>query len=264
LLDYYDKLVPYICPSQANCISVLHHPDLRLENIFVDPKEFKITSIIDWQGTCALPLFKQIGYPPFLSNNGNGVSKLRELSKLPSNFDSLDADEKEQIKEAHIRRLACQLYIITTIKHNRVHFEALKMKNNALRAELLTRAGMPWDGDLVIFRGALLDILDHWKEFSSDEFPLEFFTETISRWRDEEKEWLEASDSLSAFRQDLGINEEGWVPAEYYAESFQRNQELRRAITETADVEFRKKIWKVWPFKEDEDISEWEDQRRES
>jgi hypothetical protein len=35
------------------------------------------------------------------------------------------------------------------------------MKSNALRAEVLTRAGMPWDGDLVIFRGALLDILDH-------------------------------------------------------------------------------------------------------
>jgi hypothetical protein len=252
--------VSYICPSQANCVSVLHHPDLRLENIFVDPTDSKTTSIIDWQGTCALPLFKQIGYPPFLSNNGNGVSKLRELSKLPSNFDSLDADEKEQVREAHIRRLACQLYILTTAKHNRMHFEALRKKTNAVRAELLTRGGVPWDGDLVIFRGALLYILDHWKEFSSNEFPLEFSTETIARWREEEKEWLEASDSLAAFRQDLRSNEEGWVPAEFYAESFQRNQELRRASTENADEEFRDQIWRVWPFKDDDDVSEWKDQ----
>jgi hypothetical protein len=75
---------------------------------------------------------------------------------------------------------------------------------------------------------------------------------------------LEASDSPAAFRQDLRTNEEGWVPAEFYTESFQRNQELRRAITDTADEEFRDKIWRVWPFKDDDDISEWKDQKWEA
>jgi hypothetical protein len=58
-------------------------------------------------------------------------------------------------------------------------------------------------------------------------------------------------------RQGLGINEEGWIPSEFYEDSFQRNQELRWKITETAAEELQKEMWKAWPFKDDDDLSEW-------
>jgi hypothetical protein len=35
-------------------------------------------------------------------------------------------------------------------------------------------------------------------------------------------------------------------------------------MTETADEEFRDKIWRVWPFKDDDDLSEWKDQIKET
>ena len=126
LLDDFDKVVPYICPSTDKCIPVLRHPDLHLENIFVNPIDFKITSIIDWQGTVSLPFFAQAGYPRFLSNEGNGVSNLTELDKLPAHFDTLDADAKEELQYSHIRRLSCQLYLHMTGNHNRTHFKALR------------------------------------------------------------------------------------------------------------------------------------------
>jgi Phosphotransferase enzyme family len=261
LLDEFDKVVPYICPSMDECVSVLRHPDLHLDNIFVDPTDLNITSIIDWQGTSALPFFAQAGYPRFLSNDGKGVSNLTELDKLPDHFDSLDADAKEELQYSHIRRLSCQLYIHTTGTHNRTHFQALRQKVNTVRAELMKRVGLPWDGDLVMFRGALLDVMENWERFSSDMCPLKYDTREIEVWRAEEKEWLEASESLETFRRELGINEEGWVRSEYY-ESFARNQELRLKITETADEDSRNEMWRVWPFKDDDDRSEWRERRQ--
>jgi hypothetical protein len=261
LLDDFDKVVAYICPPRDDCVSIFRHPDLRLENIFVDPTDFTITGIIDWQGTCALPFFKQAGYPRFLSNNGEGVSRLMELDKLPDHFDSLEPDEKEELQYEHIRRLSCQLYLRSTAKHNLAHFKALAQKLNAVRAELLKRAGWPWDGDLVMFRSALLDVVEHWGEFSGDiPCPLKYRTTQVEHWKEEEKEWSDANDSLEAFRQGLGINEEGWIPSEFYEDSFQRNQELRWKITETADAELQKEMWKAWPFKDDDDLSEWKGQ----
>jgi hypothetical protein len=104
---------------------------------------------------------------------------------------------------SHIRRLSCQLYLHTTGAHNRIHFKALRQKTNAIRAELIKRVGLPWDGDLVMFRGALLDVMENWGKFSLDTCPLKYDMREIELWRVEEKEWLEASESLEAFRQEL-------------------------------------------------------------
>jgi hypothetical protein len=108
-----------------------------------------------------------------------------------------------------------------------------------------------------MFRAALLDVIENWRKFSSDTCPLKYSTQEAELWREEEKEWLDASESLEAFRQDLGINVQGWVCSEYYAESFARNQELRLKTTGAADDDSKNELWRVWPFKDDDDVSEW-------
>ena len=255
LLDDFDRLIPFFCTE--NDFPVLRHPDLHLSNIFIDPTDLKITSILDWQGTRALPYSIHAGYPRFLSNNGEGVSRVRELDRLPDNFDSLDADEKEERQMAHIHRLSCQLYILATAKYNRRHFDALRQKVNPLRAEVVSRAGLPWNGDLVAFRGALLDVINNWGRFGEEPCPLQYSAVEIKQWMEENKEWSEASDLLKAFRTDLCINEEGWIASEVYEESAERNRLLRREITSTAEPELRKEMWRAWPFKDDDDLSEW-------
>ena len=67
---------------------------------------------------------------------------------------------------------------------------------------------------------------------------------------------------MEAFRQELGINEEGWVRSEFYRESSARNQELRLKITETAEEDSRNEMWRAWPFKDDDDRSEWRGRRQ--
>lgn len=258
LLDEYDTLIPYMCTKDD--LPILRHPDLHLWNIFIDPSDLKITSILDWQGARALPYSIQSGYPRFLSNNGKGVSRVRDLHKLPENFDALDAEEREEQQLAHIQHLSCQLYVLAIAKHNRRHFDALQKKLNPLRAELVSRAGLPWNGDLVAFRQAILDVANSWELFESKQpYPLQYSSIDIKRWTEEYQEWSEASDSLEAFRADLGINEEGWIASDSYHKSAERNQWLRQEITASMEPELRKEMWRVWPFKDDDDLSEWKD-----
>src|ERR1700685_262496 len=215
LLDDFDKLVPYMCSD--NDVPVLRHPDLHLFNVFVNPVNLEVTSILDWQGTRAAPYPIQSGYPRFLSNDGKGVSRVRDLDRLPHNFDSLDVDVKESLQFAHTQRLSCPLYLLANAKYNRPHFDALLQKVNPLRTEIVSRAGLPWNGDLVAFQNALLDIIGNWERFSSDQpCPLQYSAEEALKWRHEYTEWAESCDSLEAFRSDIGINEEGWVAVGNY------------------------------------------------
>ena len=68
---------------------------------------------------------------------------------------------------------------------------------------------------------------------------------------------MEASESIDAFRQELGINEEGWMLTELYEDSFRRNRELRRKLTDSAEDNLKNEVWKCWPFKDDDDDSDW-------
>ncbi|KKK22028.1 hypothetical protein ARAM_002106 [Aspergillus rambellii] len=68
LLKRYVTLAPYLVSTsmsieQANRIS---HPDLHLDNIFVDPTTSEITGIIDWQHVSASPTIMQRLYPQML------------------------------------------------------------------------------------------------------------------------------------------------------------------------------------------------------
>lgn len=52
-------MAPYLVPGSTDRLkssSVLWHPDLHLENIFVDSVTGEITSVVDWQSACVAPM----------------------------------------------------------------------------------------------------------------------------------------------------------------------------------------------------------------
>src|SRR5947207_12517288 len=60
LLDRYLQLTPTIVPplgTDDTHSPTLWHPDLHLDNIFVDPESKQITRIIDWQSAAVMPFF---------------------------------------------------------------------------------------------------------------------------------------------------------------------------------------------------------------
>ena len=66
LLTQYMDVASYLIPSstdEAATSNVLWHPDLHLDNVFVDSETHDITSIVDWKSACIAPLFYQSKIP---------------------------------------------------------------------------------------------------------------------------------------------------------------------------------------------------------
>ncbi|OJI83259.1 hypothetical protein ASPTUDRAFT_124561, partial [Aspergillus tubingensis CBS 134.48] len=70
LLQRYLDIAPHLVPKQpcfeSENINTLSHPDLHLDNIFIDPETHQITSIIDWQLAAITPSFLQHPHPHML------------------------------------------------------------------------------------------------------------------------------------------------------------------------------------------------------
>lgn len=83
----------------ANDPSTISHPDLSLDNIFIDPHDKKITCLTGWQGTVVSPPILKHPYPPFLE------SKFDTLSRNPKEHHPRDL-YRELISEADSLRYA--------------------------------------------------------------------------------------------------------------------------------------------------------------
>ncbi|PKY04219.1 hypothetical protein P168DRAFT_297132 [Aspergillus campestris IBT 28561] len=73
LLTQYMNAAPYLVPQatdEAATFKVLWHPDLHLDNVFVDPATCEITCIVDWQSACVAPLFYQSDIPRMFQHAG--------------------------------------------------------------------------------------------------------------------------------------------------------------------------------------------------
>ncbi|CAI7573647.1 unnamed protein product [Penicillium glandicola] len=101
LLAKYMKVAPYLIPRSTNdeaSSNVLMHPDLHLDNIFVDPETLQITRIVDWQSACVAPLFYHADVPRMCAHR----VPLREgwaVPERPGGFDSLSAEEQRKIDD---------------------------------------------------------------------------------------------------------------------------------------------------------------------
>lgn len=70
--------------------STLWHCDLHSSNFFVEDNA--ITTVIDWQGSWAGPLFLQAQPSPLVDYQGS------ILLKRPDNFEDLDSEQQMRIK----------------------------------------------------------------------------------------------------------------------------------------------------------------------
>lgn len=66
LLAQYMTVAPYLVPSttdEAVTSRLLWHPDLHIDNVFVDPDTCDTTRVVDWQSSYVAPLFYQSDVP---------------------------------------------------------------------------------------------------------------------------------------------------------------------------------------------------------
>ncbi|KAF7197402.1 Altered inheritance of mitochondria protein 9, mitochondrial [Pseudocercospora fuligena] len=258
-LRKYLQISKHLIPrSEGLKSSILRHPDLRPSNIFVS-EDFRITALIDWQHSSALPMFLSAGIPEFLDNTGSQLPD--ESSELPSNPSDEDENTKAQRLYSLRQRGLRNTYISAVEKHDPLHFEALTYPFAIGRQKIHRLSGDPWQGDNIPLRSSLIFVKQNWDQISSDpntHCPISFTEE-------EEQECLRLDDAeqqgveqLEEFRQAIGLGPEGWVSHDNYEGAKEAIARMKEMSLEQAETEEERiAIRDHWIF-DDFDENEYE------
>ncbi|KAL8650303.1 MAG: hypothetical protein Q9210_003899 [Variospora velana] len=133
LLDRYLQLAPVMVPPQSSDDThspTLWHPNLHLDNVFVNPESKQITRVIDFQSAALLPLFYQCGVPTMFRHQGPVSGNMTIWPKRPENYHSLEQDEKEMIDNLIGSECLHKYYLAITHDKNPRHWAALQLQDD--------------------------------------------------------------------------------------------------------------------------------------
>jgi hypothetical protein len=123
-------MAPYLVPpptTESGYTNILWHPDLHLDNIFVDPGTHQITHIIDWQSACVAPLFYQSCIPRLYRHPGP-VREGWTVPARPEGFEDLSESEKKRIDDNLESETLNKYYEAQVCKRAPRHWEVLQQK----------------------------------------------------------------------------------------------------------------------------------------
>lgn len=261
LLDQYLELAPsMLSPSTPEDVnsSTLWHPDLHLDNLFVDPNTLQVTSVIDWQSAAATPLFYQCRVPKMIKHREPVSLDLSNLPKLPDNYNDLDQDQKEYADKMQKSEHLHQYYLRATKEDNPRHWVALQLHDD-LRVQPVKIVQQVWEGNTIFFlRRALMRIVNNWERLCPDSgpCPVSFSEHDFAVYNQEVEKREFVSDTLNLFQKNYGLNPDGTVFPDKYDEVQAELQRLKSFCLEVAeDEEERFSVEKIWPYQDTVDES---------
>ncbi|PIG83018.1 hypothetical protein AARAC_004887 [Aspergillus arachidicola] len=188
LLQKYIKVAPLLLPDEPDII-VPHiwHTDLHAGNIFVN--NGTISSVIDWQGIWAAPLFLRARHSRLVDYNGDIILK------APTNFKDLEPDEKDKIRQQMSSSILLHLYETQVVKENPLLNKVLRFSHGRTRCDPIHFVDDTWDDDIIPLRESLIRVERYWSELGTDAPCPIYFTESELRTHAEEGEgWNDVQD----------------------------------------------------------------------
>ncbi|RFU30085.1 hypothetical protein B7463_g6233, partial [Scytalidium lignicola] len=256
LLNRYLLLAPAMVPPCGTTDThspTLWHPDLHLDNVYVNPESKQITRIIDWQSAAVMPFFYQCGVPRMFKHPGT-VADGWALSELPDDYDSLDQSEKAKI-DSDRRSEACHKYYMTETKtKNLRHWAALQLENADVRIEPSRLVVNVWeDRDVFFFRRALLKIVEQWQDLCPEcgPCPVSFSEQELASHAAEEESMSNVGEILRLFRESWGLPPNGMVDPAKFNQVRTAVAELRDSFIANADDEAERELFaRLWPYQD--------------
>ncbi|KAH9212626.1 kinase-like domain-containing protein [Leptodontidium sp. 2 PMI_412] len=256
LLDKYLKLTPAMVPPPTPDdidASTLWHPDLHPDNIFINPKNLQVTSVIDWQSTTAAPLFYQCGVPKMVRHREPVSLDLSNWPKLCDNYEDLGRDEKDYAEKMHRSEHLHQYYLRITRRDNPRHWTALQL-HDELRVQPVKIVQQVWENNTVFFlRRALMRIATNWERLcpGAGPCPVSFSEEDLSLFNREVEKREFVSDTLNLLQKNYGLNPDGTVEPSKYNEIQTELERLKAICLEAAeDDEERFNVERLWPYQD--------------
>ena len=228
LLQRYLTIIPHLIPSTEERLT-LSHPDLHLDNIFIDPETNAITSIIDWQSAAISPLSSQRAHPQML-----------ELSPNPRT-DVQKNQEKEVLD--YYYRAAETAGLSRTASHD-PYF--------SIRMNPITQISGCWKReDTFSLRQSLISVVAHWEHLYPDNTPCPIdFTPKELEDHERESELISGVAGIVQQLDEQGlIPIGGMVPSEDYDHARMVSEYFKKEFIDLAENEQKRELHaNVWPY----------------
>lgn len=256
VLAKHEKVAPVLVPA-SNDISatanVLWHPDLHLDNIFVDPHSHKITAIIDWQSASVAPLFFQ-SHVHRAFRHYKPVQEGWVFPEKPDNFDALSPEEQKRIDQDLESEMIHKYFEVQTMERAPAHWNVLQQKTvPILRKPVWLVTGVWENRDLFFLRDSLISIVAQWNDIFGDSSscPIDFSTEELELHAKEEENIKGVGEALSLFRDKGLLPAHGMVAPEDYESAIENCHKFKEVFLNSAENDTERELYnKLWPYQD--------------
>ena len=258
LLSKYMKVATYLIPrNEEEKSTVLWHPDLHLDNVFVDPTSHKITAIIDWQSAIVAPLFFQCGVPKMFQHSGP-VREGWVVPERPDDFDSLSDERQKQIDDDLESETIHKYYEAQVYKRSPQHWASFQQKAIPILRKPVWLVTGAWENrDLFFLRQSLISLAANWDEIFPNDIrncPISFSNEELELHSKEEENMDGIGQLLTMFRDQGVLPVDGMVEPGDYEEAKENSQKFKGIFLGLAkDEEERELFSKLWPYQDSEE-----------
>ena len=245
LITRYMKLGPFLVPpkSEATAWRALSHPDLHLDNVFINMTTGIITAIIDWQTTSVSELFWQPSRPLMLT-----VTGLSDDDQLLEDMSYIESPKGYSRPSAEL----LALYNRLTRLRNPRRWAASRVEHGDILRKPVSLVTGAWEReDIFSFRHALITVVANWATImpKSVECPVQF-TDLELKLHGEEMEVVESVGTIMHELQETqSIPFGGMVPQEKYEAARTVSNYFKNWFVSQAEDEEQKQFYpKIWPY----------------
>lgn len=259
LLSQYMDVASHLVPpsdDEAAVSNVLWHPDLHLDNVFVNPNTHEITSIIDWQSACVAPLFYQSDVPRMFRHSGP-VQEGWVLPTRPETFDSLSEDEQKKVDYDLESEIMHKYYETQVCKRAPRHWAVLQQKSIPIIRKPVWLVTRVWENrNLFFLRQSLMSLATHWADlFPNNQLPcpIKFTDEEVELHSKEEENVNGVGQILTIFRDEGVLPVDGMVERKDYEIARDNSKKFKEIFIGLAENQAERELYtKLWAYEEPE------------
>lgn len=257
-LQCYLAMIEYLLPTDQSIQSpCIWHPDLRLENIFVNPENpTEVVGIIDWQSVEVAPLFHHVRQPYFLDYEGPPMVGL-ERPRILENLAQLDPAAQRAAKALDLQMSLSVAYKTLLHHQNPCLYRAMSFLETPSFDFLLLARNLLVDGE-ALYLAQVVELEKTWaelpgvKESGGAPFPFHFSDEEKAEIEADARRAVSGMDVMQGVKDTIGdlFPERGMVRNDQYEESRDALRQMKDQVIGTyAGDENSKEAWQdSWPF----------------
>ncbi|KAJ5508002.1 phosphotransferase enzyme family protein [Penicillium freii] len=234
--------------------NVLWHPDLHLDNIFVNPNTYQITRIVDWQSACVAPLFYQSGVPKLCKKDGH-VREGWVVPRRPEDFESLSESEQKRIDDDLESEILHKYYEAQVCKRAPRHWAVLQQQTvPTIRKPVWLVTGAWENRDLFFLRESLMELVANWEElFPGIACPIEFSREDVEFQAKEQENINGVGHLLTLFRDEAVLPVDGMVDPKDFDIARENCRKFKEIFVRLGKDDDERELFRnLWPYQKSE------------